>query len=99
MYTFKPEKVSLILSVHEIITELYILKQLRGEYIWNFGNQKVEYEEIYGGFFIHESEHRKYLSIHKANKNLERSIQRLRDMGVSIEDSDRRFNYSIIWKK
>jgi hypothetical protein len=99
MYTFKPDKVSLTLSVHEIMTELYILEQLRGEYIWNFGSQKVQYEEVYGGFFMHESEHRKLLSIQKANKNLERSIQRLRDMGVSIEDSDRRFDYSLIWKE
>jgi hypothetical protein len=99
MYKRKPDNVSLKLSVHEIITELYILEQLRGEYIWNFGDQKVRYEEVYGGFFIHEPKQRKYLNIQKANNNLERTIQRLRGRGVYIQNSDRRFDYSLIWKE
>ena len=99
MHTVKPEKVSLKLSVHEIVTEFYILKQLRGEYIWNFGSQKVRYEEVYGGFFIHESEQRQCLSIQKANNRLERTLQRLRGKGVDIKDSDKRFDYSLIGKE
>ena len=92
MHRTKPKRVSLRLKMSEFISEFYILEQLRGEYIWKFDNREVRYEEIYGGFFLNDSDRRQSLNIEKANQKLVQRICRLISQGVDITYRDMRFN-------
>ena len=92
MHMTKPKRVSLRLRICEFITEFHILEQLRGEYIWEFNNQEVQYEEIYGGFFLNDSDRRQSLNIEKANQKLVQRICRLISQGVDITYRNIRFD-------
>jgi len=94
----KPEEVSVELITNEMIAEMYILKQLIGRYSWKFTNRNVQYEEVYGGCFAHETEQRQGLSIDNANSRFNNSIRKIENMGIEVIGSDKSFKYSLIYQ-
>ena len=94
----KPEEVSVELITNEIVAEMYILKQLIGRYNWKFTNRNVQYEEVYGGCFAHETDQRQRLSIGNANSRLEDSIRKIENMGIEVIGSDKSFEHSLIYQ-
>lgn len=95
----KPEEVSVELITNEIIAEGYILKQLIGKYSWKFTNRNVQYEEVYGGCFAHETDQRQRLSIDNANSRFNNSIRKIENMGIEVIGSDKSFEYSLIYQE
>jgi hypothetical protein len=91
----KPDKVTLKLTVREFFSDFGIIVQFRSEYTWSFNGQEVKYEEVCGGFMLHEPEKHKCLALYKANGRLERKLQLLHYLSVEIVGSDNRFVYSI----
>jgi hypothetical protein len=92
-----PEYVSVELATNEKANERYVLKQLIGKYTWTFPNITVEYEELYGGCFQHESEKRQKVSIDRANRRLESHLKLIGEQGIVVKGADERFEYSIIY--
>jgi hypothetical protein len=91
----KPNKVVLNLKVCEYLCNIEVIVQFRGEYVWSFNEREVKYEEVYGGFLLHESDKHKYLALYRANERLKDKIEKLLDLGVEIVGSDKRFEYSM----
>lgn len=93
-----PVEVSLDLTVNKTVTEMYILKQFIGRFIWKFPNRNVRYDEIFGGCFAHETEKRQRKSIDNANFRLKNYLNRIENLDIDIIGKEKKFDHSLIYK-
>ena len=97
-YDEKPQKVTMELTVYEIITETSVCKQCIGKYEWEFSDRLLTFEEIYGVCSAFDSNEKQRLSIDHANAMLEKSLKRIEELEIDVYGKEERFDYSIIYK-
>ena len=93
-----PIEVSLYLTTKEEATEEWIIRRLMGVYNWKFPNITVEYEEIYGGCFFHETVERQKFSIDNANCRLEYVLKEIKVLSIDVLGKEKRFDYSVVYR-
>ena len=95
-----PRKISMELMSNENVSDEFVARNLFATYIWVFENRAVTYEEVCGRVFQHEPYDRQCRSIDNTNRRLERALENLRErMGMEIEGSEARFDYSLAYKR
>ena len=92
----RPGGVELRLIVEERITEMYVCKELLGEYAWQFSCGDCHCLDWYGSFFLHESAAQQASRLDGANRRLERRLGDLEQMGVVVGGKENRFDRSLL---
>lgn len=93
------ELVSLSLDTEENVTEMYVMKRLFGIFDWKFENKDITIEQVFGGYFLTDSEKRKNSNIIGADRRLQSVINKIEKHHVNIIGKERRFDVSIIISK
>ena len=92
----KPLGVSVDLTTNEVVTEMYILKQLIARFMWRFSDRNIGHDMIFGACFTHETEERQQLRINNANRKLEGCFTRIERSHIDVLGKQKRFDYSLM---
>ena len=80
----RPRRVTVRLSAEDLITEMYVRKQLVGDFFWEFPDGQYHCREYCGGFSFHESPHRQASAVRQANERLRRRLGQIRSRAVEV---------------
>jgi len=93
------ELVALSLDTEENVTEMYVMKSLFGIFDWKFENNNIRVEQVFGGYFLTDSDQRKKINIAGADRRLRNVINKIEKLHVNVIGKERRFDVSIIISK
>ena len=88
----RPGKVTLDLSVDELVGDLGVLRQFVGTYRWEFADRDIGCSEIYGGVSLPATVQEQMSSVAAANAKLQRRLERMDGQGIEVVCAGRRFD-------
>ena len=92
-----PKSVNLRLGKDEMISEMYVMRRLKGIFVWGFEGKKITVEQDFGGCFSHENEEQQKNRIYQANNRLRRAIKKIELRHINIVGKEEKFDYSSIF--
>jgi len=92
----KPLGVSVDLTTNEVVTEMYILKQLIARFMWRFSDRNIGHDKIFGACFAHQTQERQQLGINNANRRLEGCFTKMERSHIDVLGKQKRFDYSLV---
>jgi len=93
----KPQRIILALRAPEDVTDEYMVRWLKGAFVWFFDDITITYEAVFGGCFMHEPPERQRLSVDNANRRLTQELETIGSQlpGMRIEEEQQRFGYDV----
>ena len=93
-----PKAVEVILASLENVTGMYLIKRLKGMFVWDFEDGEITVGIIFGGFFWDECEKQQKKSIDIANHLLRIVIHKIESRHIQVIGKDVQFKNSLIYK-
>lgn len=92
----RPVHVNLRLSTDELVTEMFVRRDLIGDYDWEFPQGWCRCHEWYGSVSLLDPEPRRRVEFNRANQKLQRRLRELRETGLEVNGRDSRFGGSLL---
>jgi hypothetical protein len=91
--------VNISLCPQENVTGLYLIKRLKGIFVWDFEKGKVTVRKIFGGFLCDDCKKSQKKGIDNANRMLLFVVHKIEDLHIQVHGKDLRFKNSLIYKE